>query len=73
MENSISVQIPFTQPPAEPSDNFASHSSVNGYKATQLIKESFTLNKDYDIISYLSDSCSKNRTHTNQALPRFKP
>ena len=35
MDNSITVQIKqFPQPPAEPSDNSASHSSGNGYKAT---------------------------------------
>ena len=34
MENSIPAQIPFPQPLAEPSDNSASHSSGNGYKAT---------------------------------------
>ena len=51
MENTIPVQInKFPQPPAEPSDNGASNSSGNGHKATQLIKASFTLLKDYDII-----------------------
>ena len=29
MENSIHVQIPFPQPPAQPSDNSASNSSSN--------------------------------------------
>ena len=29
MENSVPVQIPFSQPPGEPSDNSDSHSSGN--------------------------------------------
>ena len=33
IKNSISVQIPFPQPRAEPSDNSASLSSSNGNKA----------------------------------------
>ena len=43
MENSIPVQIPFPQPPAEPSDNSAPHLSGNGYKA----------NPVYQIIIYM--------------------
>ena len=34
MENTLPVQISFPQPPAKPSDNSASHSFGNGYKAT---------------------------------------
>ena len=34
MENSIPVQKLFSQQPAEPSDNSASHSPGNRYKAT---------------------------------------
>ena len=41
MENSIPVQIPFPQSPAEPSDNSASHSSGNGYKATTIYVTNF--------------------------------
>ena len=38
MENSIPVQFnQFPQPPVEPSNNSASHSSGNGYKATLVI------------------------------------
>ena len=33
MDNSIPVQIPFPQQPAEASGSSASHSSSNGYKA----------------------------------------
>ena len=50
MENSIPVQNQFPQPQAEPSDNSALHSFGTGYKPPQLIKASFKLYKDYDII-----------------------
>ena len=44
IDNSIPVLIKqFTQPPAEPSDNSASNSSGNGYKAYSVNKASATL------------------------------
>ena len=51
MENSIPVLIPFSQPPAEPSDNSASLSLGNGDKANPVNKSILALFEDYDISS----------------------
>ena len=89
MENSIPVQIPFPQPPASHLTKVPQIYLAMVTKPPQLIKASFTLYKDYDIImnkEELDNSCHlihlQHRClilvksvvqHPEQYLERLKP